>query len=1007
MGNVSRQPGIYFDTVSPAPASNLPRMDIAGFVGFASNGPLHIPVLIEDMAHFRDVFGEDIALAWDAQLKRMQYSLLGSTLEVFFRNGGLRCWVVRVADDNKDNLNNAAQSARFEIPGLYQAGDLLAASIRARSAGGWAKNLQLSARLSVQSLAVAKAALNSSPNSEILSKTDDYYQLQVRSVPANLVAGDLVELRCGADSLRAYLFVDNIEVGESAQLLLAKEVYWFDRAEVDSPPLSSPDNPAENSATQEMPVPLDEISGMQRYENFINNSPEQVPAIRWLRFDLLVWQGDALQSQINGLRFHYQHPRYWGRLPDDQLLYAELVHRNPVSLQPGMASLLEEISYPRFALAADFYNDKNPPSSPASENVFLPLTMASSSLAKNVATAEYDEFSPSVNNVNRDGLDIFSADLFLDTDLAGLSVSSLITEANYQRFNVGRSLKGIHSLLAIDEISMLAVPDMLHRHWDTNSPAFDYALPAPELDQISPADEHGRRQLNWTAVDNTRRYIVQQSLSSEFEDFSEYVNEKPDPLILDNDDNPPAAESEIKLFFTQDNCTRYYYFRVRAEDYGQFSSWSNTRVLRLPASIFSDCEKADASLLGLRLIYDSAASNANEIAFIWEAEDAQSQALILADEYQLQRSTDKGFIAAKTIYPAENNIKDLTEFSTPLLSDSVVYFRVRAKSGEVSGPWSNTLEIHPKWLSKLSLNGIDEYNDEDFKAVQFALIRMCAAKADTLAILSLPAHYQAAQVAAAIDDIKPGYKTASQNVSGFGSGNLHVMSLNISEQSALSYAALYYPWFRITANNSSSNTDSAIKLNKNIQLIPPVGAVCGKLAATANLRGAWIASENKTLQSVLGLGVSFTDQNMFNLMNKQLNIIVSSPRGFVVSSGNTLSQSKDLKALNVRRLLLLLRRLAMREGNIYTFEPMSADFRNRVQHYWDTLLNDLYQRGAFLGRSAGAAYRVVTDESVNNQRSLEQGQFIIELRVSPSQPLSFLHIRLTQNGSDQLLFQEL
>ena len=90
MGICTRQPGIYFHTASPAPVSDLPRMDVAGFVGFASNGPLHTPVLIEDMAHYRDIFGDDIALAWNSQHQRMQYSLLGSTLEAFFRNGGQR-----------------------------------------------------------------------------------------------------------------------------------------------------------------------------------------------------------------------------------------------------------------------------------------------------------------------------------------------------------------------------------------------------------------------------------------------------------------------------------------------------------------------------------------------------------------------------------------------------------------------------------------------------------------------------------------------------------------------------------------------------------------------------------------------------------------------------------------------------------------------------------------------------------------------------------------------------
>ena len=54
-----RLAGIRFEDKTPEPPEKLPRMDIAVFAGFASAGPLHRPVAIEDAAHFSDVFGED------------------------------------------------------------------------------------------------------------------------------------------------------------------------------------------------------------------------------------------------------------------------------------------------------------------------------------------------------------------------------------------------------------------------------------------------------------------------------------------------------------------------------------------------------------------------------------------------------------------------------------------------------------------------------------------------------------------------------------------------------------------------------------------------------------------------------------------------------------------------------------------------------------------------------------------------------------------------------------
>ncbi len=1004
MGASFRQPGIYFHTASTAAASDLPRMDVAGFVGFAHNGPLHTPVLVEDMAHYRDIFGDDVALAWDAQRKRMQSSLLGSTVDAFFRNGGQRCWVVRVAGDrknnNKKNSNpeNIAPLAKFEIPGLYQADNLLPVQINARSPGSWASSLRLSTRLRIQTLAPANVpanvivpvSLEMSPNTDIFSKVDNKYYLRVRSVPAGLQAGDLLELRCAQEGVRAYLFVHTQQADETGIQLIASEVYWFEKIDT----VSSPADTLES-----LPISLDEASGLAMYEDYITTYGEQSLSIQWLRFDLLVWKGKALQSQVNRLAFHKNHPRFWGNLPDDQLLFGELLNRYSPSSQTASEedarALLEDIIYPRFALAGKSVSGNNAFTRPQPDNYYLPLDMSVSSAAT-LASGPVNGSELAAENIARDGLAVFSAELFLDADLVNLSLSNLINEANHQRFSVGRSLKGIHSLLAIEEVSMIAVPDMLHRHWDRNSPDFKAILQAPHLNKISVADAHGVRQLSWTASLDARRYIVQQSLSGDFDEVKESRIERPGPLALDNEQQwPQAPDTELKISFEED-CTRHYFFRVRAEAGVQFTPWSNTRALRIPPTQFYNCELPDPALLGLALSASLpviAQDKAQKlITFSWQAEDSDSLVLNLADVFELQRATDLDFISAQTVYPVDNENTSLLKTEIPLLTDVVTWFRVRAKSIDtngmsVYGPWSNTLEIHPEKRRAQTLNSVEDYNDSDFKIVQSELVRLCAARADAIAVLSLPSHYQHDQVSAAVDDLRNEYTAAP---------------------AVLSYAALYFPWLR-TVENERVNT--ATDQSSRLQLVPPAGAVCGKMAATANVRGAWIAAENAPLQNVAGLNETLTDQAQYNLANKQVNVIAEVPRGFVVLYANTLvrgvGRTNELKPLNVRRLLILLRRLALREGAVYLFEPNSIDFRNRVQHYWDSRLNDLYQRGAFNGSSAGAAYRVVTDESVNDRRSSDLGRFIVELQVSPSQALSFIHVRLVQNGSDQLQFQEL
>jgi len=92
------QPG---EALPPELPDTLPRMDVASFVGFASAGPLHVPVVVEDGERFREIFGPAAPLARDAGTGRTQYAHLGPAVEDFFGNGGRRCWVVRVADGGR------------------------------------------------------------------------------------------------------------------------------------------------------------------------------------------------------------------------------------------------------------------------------------------------------------------------------------------------------------------------------------------------------------------------------------------------------------------------------------------------------------------------------------------------------------------------------------------------------------------------------------------------------------------------------------------------------------------------------------------------------------------------------------------------------------------------------------------------------------------------------------------------------------------------------------------
>ncbi|HYY98787.1 MAG TPA: hypothetical protein VE642_09365, partial [Pyrinomonadaceae bacterium] len=106
------------------------------------------------------------------------------------------------------------------------------------------------------------------------------------------------------------------------------------------------------------------------------------------------------------------------------------------------------------------------------------------------------------------------------------------------------------------------------------------------------------------------------------------------------------------------------------------------------------------------------------------------------------------------------------------------------------------------------------------------------------------------------------------------------------------------------------------------------------------------------------------------------------------------------------RLLALLRRLALRLGATYVFEPHDDSFRRLVRRGFEGMLGEMFARGAFAGATPAESFRVVTDSTLNTNQMADLGRFIVELKVAPSLPLNFLTIRLVQSGDRGLATEE-
>ena len=143
-----RLPGV--DCIAALPTGPQPiRLDVPGFVGFAAQGPLDQPTPVEDINQYQAVFGGDLVLAQDNGVP--VYANLPATVRSFFDNGGLRCYVVRVAGPK-------AVAARWLVPGMrrwWPNGTVEDVFVEASWPGSWSAGVEVGTQLLRQPLAVA------------------------------------------------------------------------------------------------------------------------------------------------------------------------------------------------------------------------------------------------------------------------------------------------------------------------------------------------------------------------------------------------------------------------------------------------------------------------------------------------------------------------------------------------------------------------------------------------------------------------------------------------------------------------------------------------------------------------------------------------------------------------------------------------------------------------------------------------------------------------------------
>jgi phage tail sheath protein FI len=192
------------------------------------------------------------------------------------------------------------------------------------------------------------------------------------------------------------------------------------------------------------------------------------------------------------------------------------------------------------------------------------------------------------------------------------------------------------------------------------------------------------------------------------------------------------------------------------------------------------------------------------------------------------------------------------------------------------------------------------------------------------------------------------------------------------------YAAVYYPWVQIV----DRNTDRPV-------WVPPSVVLPGVISYTDQVAHEWFAPAGLNrggLTTVVQAKTRLTHAERDDLYENRINPIASFPgQGVVVFGQKTLqSRPSALDRINVRRLLIALRKFIASTSRYLVFEQNSAATRNRFLNVVNPYLETVQQNSGL------SAFRVVMDDSNNTPDVVDRNQLVGQIFIQPTRTAEFI-----------------
>ena len=186
------------------------------------------------------------------------------------------------------------------------------------------------------------------------------------------------------------------------------------------------------------------------------------------------------------------------------------------------------------------------------------------------------------------------------------------------------------------------------------------------------------------------------------------------------------------------------------------------------------------------------------------------------------------------------------------------------------------------------------------------------------------------------------------------------------------YAAVYYPWVKVLDTSR----------NKPI-FVPPSVIVPGAIAASDNIAAEWFAPaglNRGVLGSVLEAKIRLNQAERDSLYEGKVNPIATFPRTGVCIWGQKTLQTRPtaLDRINVRRLLIAVKKFIASSSRYLVFEQNTQATRNRFLNIVNPYLESVQQRQGLY------AFRVQMDEGDNTPDVIDRNQLVGAIFLQPA-----------------------